>query len=82
MADLDKCFADLKTESASLASWTEENALLLLSPLAELGRSTNFVGMWALEPSLLDLLAGKLQSVSEIRFLSQNHPTLLLVSLF
>ena len=80
MADLDQSFKDLKSESSGLASWTEENAILLLSPLAELGRSTNFVGMWALEPSLLDLLAGKLQSVSEIKFLSSNHPTLLLVS--
>lgn len=103
-SDLDSCFVSLRENSKSkirVCSETEENALLLLSPLADLGklhiinsdnkrsfqiesftgRSSSLVGMWALDPSLLELLAGKLQPVDQIRFLSRNHPALLLVKL-
>lgn len=37
--------------------------------------------MWALEPSLLELLAGKLQPADRIQFLYQNHPALCLVNI-
>ncbi len=36
--------------------------------------------MWALEPSLLDLLSGKLQPVETLRRILRSHPALLLVS--
>jgi hypothetical protein len=35
--------------------------------------------MWALDPSLLELLVGKLQPVDRIQFLYHNHPALSLV---
>ncbi|KAK4015632.1 hypothetical protein OUZ56_030607 [Daphnia magna] len=79
--DLDNCFTTLKENSKGkvhVCSETEENALLLLSPLADLGRSSSLVGMWALEPSLLELLAGKLQPADQIQFLYHNHPALCL----
>lgn len=44
------------------------------------GRSSSLVGMWALEPSLLELLAGKLQPADQIQFLYHNHPALCLVN--
>lgn len=47
--------------------------------LTILGRSSSLVGMWALDPSLLELLAGQLRPVENIRFLSDHHPTLLQV---
>lgn len=102
--DLDNCFTTLKENSKGkvhVCSETEENALLLLSPLADLGkfecstfldlqliypsyslqgRSSSLVGMWALEPSLLELLAGKLQPADQIQFLYHNHPALCLVN--
>jgi hypothetical protein len=38
--------------------------------------------MWALDPSLLELLVNKLQPSDRIQFLFYNHPALCLVTLF
>ncbi|EFX69271.1 hypothetical protein DAPPUDRAFT_228726, partial [Daphnia pulex] len=80
-SDLDNCFTILREKGngkVHVCSETEENALLLLSPLADLGRSSSLVGMWALEPSLLELLVGKLQPADRIQSLYHNHPALCL----